>query len=361
MPCADEVWRLQRGDDPECRAFRAMADEGHYRGKGGTRQGIYVVAPTGELLASVNALDPQRVLATLREGLLAWETSAAGTTGARGLGGAAKAGASPGSAAPPRISGAAGDEGAARPVAPTHRWEDSYPDDGLALVVRLRDLGDPPDPHAPPAVKWNQDHAWWSAEEVATCVPADAAVGDAWDLPAVLVERLARFHLVDAVVGQALPFAPEELVTAHLRAEVVSADDGLLALRLQGEFAADADGTWRLGENDWTPKRPWPRGVRWELLGDATWDRAAGTFTELSLTGLGAWWGRSQFNGRGRAAAAAPDGVPRGRLGVVLSVAPDVPAHRVAPAFVDLYDADWIVRPPDGAPRPTRAEETPGS
>jgi len=47
VPVTDEVWRLQRGTDPECRFFQSFADRGHYRGGGGTRQGIYVVTPGG--------------------------------------------------------------------------------------------------------------------------------------------------------------------------------------------------------------------------------------------------------------------------------------------------------------------------
>ena len=56
VPCADEVWRLQRGDDGECRFFRAMADAGHYGKGGGTRQGIYLASPSGRLLSSINSL-----------------------------------------------------------------------------------------------------------------------------------------------------------------------------------------------------------------------------------------------------------------------------------------------------------------
>ena len=39
-----------------------MADKGHYRRAGGTRQGIYVCSPSGILLSSINSLKPDDVL-----------------------------------------------------------------------------------------------------------------------------------------------------------------------------------------------------------------------------------------------------------------------------------------------------------
>jgi len=343
VPCADEVWRLQRGEDAECLAFRAMADQGHYRGKGGTRQGIYVVSPTGQLLASVNSLNAERVLETMQRGLEAWANLPAEQKIAD-------------SAQP-------GD------MEPEHRWEMSYPTEGLVLVSRVRDLPETLDPAGPQATKWNQDHAWFSETEARAVMAAGPAghrrdgdrgawvpgtplfprPGETWELPREFVERLARFHLVDAVIGQALAFAPEEIVRQSLRAEVMAVEGARVHLSLQGEVLADADGVWRLGDNDWTPRRSWPRGIAWELLGEATWNTSQQSFTTFELVGLGSWWGRSQFNGRG-----GED--PHGCIGLVLSLAPDVPANRIAPAYIDIYDADWVVRPRDSKGLETRAE-----
>ncbi len=301
-----------------------MADKGHYRGKGGTRQGIYVASPDGELLASVNSLNAERVLEMMHAGLEAWtalEAKEAQTENSS-------------------------DGPGAGIISPAHRWEMSYPESGLALVSRLRDVPESLDPTEPQAPKWNQDHAWFSQDEARQLMLARQSVsdarsprvGEAWRLPSFFVERLARFHLLDAVVGQGLPYAPKEMVLSELWVEVVSLQDGQVSLRLSGRSRADADGVWRLGENDWTPKRPWPRGIEWELLGHARWDPTAQLFTQFELLGLAEWWGRSQFNGR-----RGED--PRGRIGAVVSLAPDLPAHRVAPAFVDLYEVPWVSKP----------------
>ena len=68
-----------------------MANKGHYRRVGGTRQGIYVCSPSGILLNSVNSLNPDDVLKMIEIGLDKWnslpkdlqkivETSAKATT-----------------------------------------------------------------------------------------------------------------------------------------------------------------------------------------------------------------------------------------------------------------------------------------
>jgi hypothetical protein len=320
-----------------------MADQGHYRGKGGTRQGIYVVSPKGELLSSVNSLNAERVLETMKRGLQGWQELPAEE----------------------KVPGSV----QSSDIEPDHRWEMSYPARGLVLVSRVRDLPETLDPAEPQTTKWNQDHAWFSEAEARAIMAAGPAgrrrtaergawvpgaplsprLGETWEWPREAVERLARFHLVDAVIGQALAFAPEEILRQSLQAEVTAVEGTRVHLSLQGQVLADADGVWRLGDNDWTPRRSWPRGIAWELLGEATWDTAQQSFTGFELVGLGAWWGASQFNGRG-----GED--PHGRIGIVLSLAPEVPAHRIAPAYVDIYDADWIVRPRGANALETRAE-----
>ncbi len=69
MPAADEVWRLQRGTDRECRFFQSMADKGHYGGGQGTRQGIYACSFSGDFLSSINSLNPDAVIMTLETAL----------------------------------------------------------------------------------------------------------------------------------------------------------------------------------------------------------------------------------------------------------------------------------------------------
>src|SRR5438270_2045483 len=77
VPVADEVARLQRGNDPECKLFQKIAEQGHYGGRSfpsATRQGTYAAAPSGILLASVNSNDPTRIATMLKVAMAKWET-----------------------------------------------------------------------------------------------------------------------------------------------------------------------------------------------------------------------------------------------------------------------------------------------
>ena len=50
VPVADEVSRLQRDAEPDCRFFQGFSEKGHYGGRtkpSNTRQGIYAVTATG--------------------------------------------------------------------------------------------------------------------------------------------------------------------------------------------------------------------------------------------------------------------------------------------------------------------------
>ena len=73
MPATDEVWRLQGASEEDATLFQKIANKGHYRKAGGTRQGIYVCSPSGQLLSSVNSLNPEVVLKTIENGLEQWK------------------------------------------------------------------------------------------------------------------------------------------------------------------------------------------------------------------------------------------------------------------------------------------------
>jgi len=315
----DETWRLQRGDDAECRHFQAMADQGHYGGRPrpqgaprdqSTRQGIYACAPSGALLASINALDAEAVLATLVKASAAWEAL---PDERRWL--------------PPGVD-----------LRPAHRWEWSCPLDGLVLARTVRDLPPDGDPGAAPLRPSNRDYAWFDAEEARGLLPEPLEPGSRRDVPPLVVRRLARFHLVDNVRGQTLPFAEQEIDPAsRLSCEVLSRDGDEVVLRLTGATRAEAQGPWLMGDNAWTPQGEYPRTVSCELEGRATWNVARGAFTAFELVGLGEFEGSGWLNARQQG--------DRGPIGFLFTLAPRTPAGRVPPAFIDVYDADWIVRP----------------
>lgn len=278
-----------------------MANHGHYGGnEGGTRQGIYVCSPSGKFLASINSNDPDRVLGMLERGLKAWNDLPADER---------------------RLSSSS-------EIKPQHRWEDSYPSDGLVLTMVTRDLPEKCDPSAPCAEKWNQDQVWFSQDEARSWLPADPQPGQTHQLPEDLVYRLAGLHLVDTVKGQSARFSRRGIAGSHIDAKVVGREGSEVKLQLTGRTSGMTDASW------W---RDTSNGIVLQLLGHATFDLGSQRFTEFEMLALGRRWGYTRFNGRRR----DPE---HGPVGFVFQLASErtVP---IAPAFVFSYDADWLARP----------------
>ena len=117
VPTTDEVWRLQGAQDNDANIFQEMANKGHYKRVGGSRQGIYVCTPKGDLLSSINSLDADVVLNTVKTGLEKWHEL---PLTERSL--------------PENYL-----------LNASHRWENSYPEDGLVLTSYNIDIfTDPP-------------------------------------------------------------------------------------------------------------------------------------------------------------------------------------------------------------------------
>lgn len=300
VPGADEVHRLQTGTDADCRLFQRFCDKGHYRRPETTRQGLYAVAPNGVLLASCNERQPDRVTGMLEYALEVW----------RDL--------------PPEQRRL--DDSTRAGLAALWRWDDEYPEAGLALEVTVRDL--PRDEQAQPAAPrrrrsrwtaqaWNVDQAWFRADEVAAWIPARLEPGVTRAVAEPLVERLVRFHLLDCVRGQTLPFDRDDITRAELTTEIIAVDGDRVALRLSGATSAEGEGDRGV------------RGLATALHGTAQWDRSTTRFTQFELVAQGHRWGRTAFNEREHDADVTP-------IGVVLRLA-DGAAPRVAPAFIWSY------------------------
>jgi len=52
------------------------------------------------------------------------------------------------------------------------------------------------------------DHIWFNKSEVQLWIPKNHKVGSIYECPKLIKERLFRFHFVDNVRWQTLPFAP---------------------------------------------------------------------------------------------------------------------------------------------------------
>jgi len=184
--------------------FQEMANKGHYRKVGGSRQGIYICSPRGTLLASVNSLNPDVVLETIETGLQKWNELPASEQNL-----------------PENFTPSI-----------THRWEDSYPYNGLILKGAKADLLTDPPRFSDRGDRWNMDHIWFNNAEANLWLPNKYEVGHSYECPKIIKDRLFRFHLVDNVRGQTLPFAPEEIKVSNLKIEIIDIKENIMKLSI---------------------------------------------------------------------------------------------------------------------------------
>lgn len=306
MCAADEIWRLQRGSEADCVFFQRTVNGGRRITDGGTRQGMWVIAPGGVVLARINTRNVDKLVTVLEDSLAAWETL---PDDQRHL--------------PADVD-----------ITPAHRWEQSWPEGGLALERIVRDLADD-GLQGIRSNRWNRDHVWVARHELASWIPSELELGDTFELP-LLAHRLARFHLVDNAAGQTIPYADEEIERASLSATVTAVQGTTVSLQLRGITRADSDGRWLLPPGIFTPSREIPHGIETELLGTARWNTASLSFDDLQLVATGRRWGHTQNNSRRR------DPEPA-RIGFLLRL--ESSGHKIAPTFVSVYDVDWIEPP----------------
>ena len=290
--------------------FQKMANKGHYRKEGGTRQGIYICSASGTLLSSVNSLNPEVVLEAIQKGLENWNNL-------------------------PKIERNL-PNGFSKII--EHRWEDSFPIDGLILKGAKADLLTDPPKFSERGSRWNMDHVWFSKKEARLWIPKNIIKGEVQEIPDIIKDRLFQFHLVDNVRGQSLPFAPQEITRSNLQVEVTEIDESDIIFRITGNSLAVAKGPWLLGENDWTPSNELDHSIETNILGKAVYNNNEEIFKEFELVVLGKWIGKTQNNGR-------HFGAENGNIGIIYNLAENINEIRIAPPFIDLYNADWISRP----------------
>lgn len=309
-PAADEVWRLQRGGDEECLYFQRAVNGGKVITDDGTRQGIYVMSPSGKTLARVNSLNPERVLSMMKEGLAAWKLL---PEKERWL---------------PDNFELRGEE----------RWESSMPINGLHLERIVRDLPKNGKVDGERSAKSNVDSVWFSQEEAASIMAAASV--DAWHpLPKNIGQRLACFSLVDNVNGQCIPFDLEDLVKVELEVRLLHTTGSIAALEIRGHTLATEDGKWGFDNLTWKPKTNHPHGVETTLLGYAEYDLVKNAFQTFDLLALGRRHGFTELNSRRFRPEAS-------RIGYAFRL--DQRAWAPAPTFLSLYDADWVIAPSSG-------------
>jgi len=286
---ADACDRMQKEfcQDEDALLFRKFAKERTLKkGNRGGAQGHYAVAPSGELLAASSSADPKVLVEMMKQGLAKWATL-------------------------PR-------EQRLLPKSPdptaAENWrgkEKLYPDDGLVLRVVARDRTRERWPDS------NLDYAWFRKDEARTLLPAELKKGAKHNVPRELVQRLARFHLLDNVHALNYTFFPKEAIEkARLTSTVIQVEGDLVSLSFEGETRASMVSPKIIG---YEPK----------LLGRATFNLKEQKFVSFELLAVGMRWGLGNCNQRHN-----PDPA---LMGIVFTLAGDSPAERLPPAFISRY------------------------
>lgn len=274
--------------DADALIFQKFARQRTYKksNRGGA-QGHYAVTPSGELLASSSMGDAKVFAQLLEEALEKWN-------------------------AMPREKRLLPETPDLEAAEGWRQIENLYPEDGLVLRVVSRDLEKIRWPD------WNQGYAWFRKEEARSFVPPEIEKGATHDVPFPLMERLARFHLIDNVYGLNYTFFPKGTVEkAKLAVTVTEVRGNQVELSLKGESRADTEVPEKIG---FAPK----------LLGKATWDTEKEAFTAFELVAVGNRWGLGNCNLR-RDPTPAP-------MGIVFTLTGGSPAERLPPAFVSRYE-----------------------
>lgn len=216
------------------------------------------------------------------------------------------------------------------------RTERFYPEDGLVLCVHSRDLLRDILPDDWRGRAWNQEYAWFTRAEARQFLPPSPVIGQRHELPAPLVSRLVRCHLVDNVRGETPPFAEADIETACLTGHVTGIAGDSVSLRLEGRSRTSVEGLWTIrGLEDNTPT-PQKRGFDARLEGVVRYDLRREEFTEFDLVAVGSRWGGTRFNVRHDDLDPAP-------MGVAFTLAGRGPSERVPPASFAAYG--WEAAP----------------
>ncbi|HZT81442.1 MAG TPA: hypothetical protein VFA26_14535 [Gemmataceae bacterium] len=282
VPVTGDDWYQRRRDDAEGRFFRKVADQGPRKGAGGsTRQGIYCFTASGKLLAYKNAGQAPEVMRdVLKQALRQWQKLPASE----------------------RQPGAVqvGEPGKA-----DQRYARTPPPGGLVLNVFTRILDrDEKEGFRKGACQaaWGdmaaRDHLWLTEAEWKALIPADPKKGGERPVPAAVVERIARFHLVDNTRGEPPLWRRDQVRSKKMTLTVEAVTPKEVRLRLDGSalLATKAD-----------PKEA-DRGYDVRLLGYVTYDPAARKVTRFDVVAVGDHWGEGTFT-RGARPGRAPLGV----------------------------------------------------
>lgn len=240
IPVAIDQAYQRRQKDTEGDFYRKIAGQGPRNDfQNGTTQGNYVATPSGQLLLYNNNRDPKKLLRLIKKSLTDFKDSSETAT----------------------------------PIQTTkvdQRYNVSPPEGGLVLRVHTKILSG----YEPTDNRWKKiyqagigrDNLWISKAEHAQLVSGK--------VPPVVVNRVARFHLVDNTRGEPPMWKSDQIQTAEIN---------LASGALSGEAKL------RTSNND--------RGYDAKMKGELRIEN--GKVTKMDLVVLGQFWGEGRYTPNG--------------------------------------------------------------
>ncbi len=161
-----------------------------------------------------------------------------------------------------------------------------------------------------------RDHVWITADEVKRLAPAKAEVGFRYPVTPTVVERLARYHLLDNTRGEPELWRPQDVRAKRMSLAVTAATADAIELRLDGEALMMTDADPAKAE----------RGYEVRLVGSLRYLPAKGTFDRFDLTAVGTHWGEHSHN--------SPARPGKSLIGQSFELGGDRPGDRVPPQAI---------------------------
>ncbi|RTZ91166.1 MAG: hypothetical protein DSY92_05100, partial [Planctomycetota bacterium] len=134
--------------------------------------------------------------------------------------------------------------------------------------------------------------------------------------------------------------AKADIQHAEIEIEVTAVEGNMASIQISGLFRSESDGIYKLGETDWRHFPSGTRGIDATLRGEATWNIEQRRFSAFRAAVHGKAWGGSGLNGRRGVTQEQP-----AAIGWYFELVDDDPRDRLAPAFIDVYNADWVIQP----------------
>lgn len=327
VPVIGDEWYYRRREDPEGAFFNAVADQGpRKKGKGGTRQGIYLFTAGGKLLGyAPGDVLPETLQSTLRTALAAWERL-------------------------PEVERKPGAASIPASVQADPRYNPAPPPGALIVKVHSRILDRDPGGKAcsvggdvaiderriPPLAQY--DRLWLRESEWRSLVPARPREGQVSAVPAEVALRILRFHLVDNTRGEPEPWALEDVRSSSLTLTVEQASSAGVRLRLDGAALL----VRRAGPESAE------RGFAVRLLGYLHHDTARRKLDRFDVVALGDHWGDGPYTSGSRPGRTA--------LGIAFTLTSGAsPVDRIPPHAARELDSYFsAASPPVKRERPRR-------